>query len=114
MFCKKFGKMKNLFFVFIVFVSFIVFIGCNKDDDDMGDEVKNEFIYDGIIYVLIKGFLNDVGGNLNGFYDWDVFFVFFGVDKNGFVFIGIGEFIYLDLNIDILIGLVVGIYNWVN
>ena len=88
---KKSGKMKNLFFALIALVSFTVFTGCNKDDDDMGDEVKNEFNYDGTTYALTKGFLNDVGGNLNGSHDWDVFLVSSGVDKNGSALTGTGE-----------------------
>lgn len=111
---KKSGKMKNLFFALIALVSFTVFTGCNKDDDDMGDEVKNEFTYDGTTYALTKGFLNDVGGNLNGSHDWDVFLVSSGVDKNGFSLTGTGEIIYLDLNTDTSTGLVAGTYNWAN
>lgn len=93
-------------------IAFTFFSGCNKDDDDMGDQIKNEFTYDGTTYAITKGYLNDVGGNLNNSHDWDIFLVTEGVGKSGFSLTGMGEIVYLDLNTDSSTGLVAGTYNW--
>lgn len=106
--------MKNLFFALIAMIAFTVFSGCNKDDDDMGTTVKNEFTYDGTTYSLAKGYLNDVGANFNGTYDFDVFLASTGISMSGSSFIGTGDQIYLDLNTNSATGLEVGTYNWSN
>lgn len=106
--------MKNVFFALLAITAFTVFSGCNNDDDDPGTTIKNEFTYDGTTYALAKGFLNDVGANLNSSHDWDVFLVTAGVDKSGFSLTGQGEIVYLDLNTDSSTGLKAGTYNWAN
>ncbi|WP_020538767.1 hypothetical protein [Lewinella cohaerens] len=104
--------MKNLFFALIAMIAFTVFSGCNKDDDDMGTTVKNEFTYDGTTYSLAKGYLNDVGANFNSTHDFDVFLASTGVSKSGSSLTGTGDLIYLDLNTNSATGLEVGTYNW--
>jgi hypothetical protein len=107
--------MKNLFFAFLALYAFTLFSGCNKDDDDMGSDVKNEFTYDGTTYSLSKGFYSDLGSNGNGTYDLDIFLTTAGVSQGGFSGLtGTGDGIYLDLNTTTATGVVAGTYNWSN
>ena len=94
-------------------VAFTVFSGCNKDDDDMG--VKNEFTYDGTTYSLANGYLSSLGSNGNGTFDYDIFLTTAGITKGGPAgLMGMGDYVYLDLNSISTTGLVAGTYNWSN
>lgn len=107
--------MKNLFFALIAMVAFTVFSGCNKDDDDMGTTVKNEFTYDGTTYSLANGYLSSLGSNGNGTFDYDIFLTSAGITKGGPLGLqGMGDYVYLDLNNTSATGLVAGTYNWSN
>lgn len=107
--------MKNLFFALIAMIAFTVFSGCNKDDDDMGTTVKNEFTYDGTKHSIAKGYLSSLGSNGNGTFDYDIFLTTAGITKGGAAGLtGMGDYVYLDLNSISTTGLVAGTYNWSN
>lgn len=104
-------EFRKSLFVLLVLASTLVFSSCSKDDDD-DKGTSSSFTYDGTTYSLDKGFLLDVGPNLNGSYDFDVILVSEGVSAGLRGFSGNGEGIYFDLNTSSDMDLVDGTYNY--
>lgn len=104
-------EFRKSLFVLLVVGSALVFGSCSKDDDD-DSSTSSSFTYDGKTYPLDKGFLLDLGPNLDGSHDFDAYLVSEDIEAGLLGFTGMGDGVYLDLNSSSDMDLVAGTYEF--
>lgn len=105
--------MNQVYYVLFTLFAFSVLTSCNPRDDDDDFGGPSEFTHNDTTYDIPNGYLIDFGTNGSGIHDWDVYLTSESITQGGaFGITGIGNYIYLDLNVSSSERLLAGNYSW--